>query len=426
MPRIIVIGGGPAGMMAAGTAAESGAEVLLLEKNEKLGKKLHITGKGRCNITNDTDVRGLLEHVTTNPRFLNSAFYTFDSHALMAFEAFLDVPFKTERGGRVFPESDKADDVNRALSRWLDRVGVEVCLNAEVREIKIAPVSRNNPRFIINNSIQADALIIATGGLSYPSTGSTGDGYTFAKGLGHTVTKTFPALVPLITSEKWVPSLEGLSLRNVCLTAKNSSGKLLYEETGEMLFTKNGVSGPLVLRASTFLTTQLSSSKIEIDLKPGLSAEQLDTRILRDFAENQNKNFANSLDKLLPKRLIETIILLSGIPPHKKVNEITREERQRLVNLLKALPLTPTATAGYKEAVITKGGINICEVSPSTMMSKLQPGLFFAGEVLDVDAKTGGYNMQIAFSTGRLAGLFAADYLAGCFANTKNRHTITV
>jgi len=403
--RVAVIGGGPAGMLAAGTAAENGASVILLEKNEKLGKKLHITGKGRCNITNDTDVRGLLDHVVTNPRFLSSAFYTFDSQALMNFHVFKDVPFVTERGGRVFPASNKADDVNQALAKWLGEVGVDVRLKTEVKKI-----SQGFKIFTDKKIFETDAIIIATGGLSYPSTGSTGDGYTFAKNFGHDITETFPSLVPLITAEKWVASLEGLSLKNVRCTVKNPAGKIFYDETGEMLFTDKGVSGPLILRASTYLCNKFSDEKnlILIDLKPALSAEQLDARILRDFAETKNKNFANALDKLLPKRLIEIIIQLSQIPPDKKINEITRAERHNLTTLLKSLPLTPIATAGFREAVITKGGVNVREINPSTMMSKLQPGLFFAGEVIDTDAKTGGYNLQIAFSTGRLAGLSAA------------------
>ncbi|MDR0272820.1 MAG: NAD(P)/FAD-dependent oxidoreductase [Clostridiales bacterium] len=407
MRRVIVIGGGAAGMMAAGTAAENGAMVLLLEKNEKLGKKLHITGKGRCNITNDTDVAGLLEHTVTNSRFLNSAFHTMDSRALMEFFASRNLPLKTERGNRVFPESDKADDVNKIFISYLNEHNVKIKLNTAVKKIKM-----QKENFFINDNEKADAIIIATGGLSYPATGSTGDGYGFAKDFGHGVSATYPALVPLVTGEKWVSSLEGLSLRNVRLTAKNTKEKILYEETGELLFTRNGVTGPTILRASTFICDKFSDKPLLfIDLKPALSSEQLDARILRDFSENQNKNFANALDELLPKRLIETIIFLSKIPPEKKVNTITRVERQTLVNLLKALPLTPIETAGFKEAVITKGGVNVREINPSTLMSKKIPGLFFAGEVLDVDAMTGGYNLQIAFSTGRLAGLSAAEYM---------------
>jgi len=411
MHRVIVIGGGPAGMMAAGAASENGALVTLLEKNEKLGKKLHITGKGRCNITNNTDIQGLLEHVITNPRFLNSSFYTMDSHALINFFSQNSLPLKTERGGRVFPESDKADDVNKTLEKYLRDVGVKIKLKTMVQKI----IFKNNVFQIYTDSNnkpeEADAIIIATGGLSYPTTGSTGDGYTFAKNLGHSITETFPSLVPLITEEAWVSALEGLSLRNVRCVAKLPNGKIIYEETGEMLFTHNGVTGPIILRASTFLCDKLQDKPtIGIDLKSALSHEQLDARILRDFSENKNKNFANSLDDLLPKRLIETIINLSEIPPEKKVNTITRSERQTLVNLLKSLPLTPVATTGFKEAVITKGGVNVLEINPSTLMSKKQRGLFFAGEVLDVDAMTGGYNLQIAFSTGRLAGLSAAKF----------------
>ncbi|MCL1862904.1 MAG: NAD(P)/FAD-dependent oxidoreductase [Defluviitaleaceae bacterium] len=406
MNRIVVIGGGPSGMMAAASAAENGAHVVLLEKNEKLGKKLYITGKGRCNITNDTDVEGLLTNTVTNPRFLNSAFYTMDSQTLMAFPAFAEVPFKTERGGRVFPQSDKADDINRALEKYLQKLGVKTFLNTAVKKI-----IKNNTFMVTTHAktYEAEAVIIATGGLSYPSTGSTGDGYEFAKKMGHTVTETNPALVPLITAETWVKDLEGLSLKNVCCTAK-ANNKTVYEETGEMLFTRKGVTGPLILSASAYLSGRLAdkNASLSIDLKPALSTEQLDARILRDFEKFQNKNFANALDELLPKRIITIIIELSGISPHKKVNSITKKERAGLVSLLKNLHLTPTSTAGYNEAVITKGGINVREINPSTLMSKKTQNLFFAGEVLDVDALTGGYNLQIAFSTGRLAGLSAA------------------
>ena len=400
-------------MMAAGTAAENGADVILFEKNEKLGKKLHITGKGRCNLTNNTDVAGLLEHTLTNPRFLNSSFYNMDSQALMQFFESRNTPLKTERGGRVFPVSDKADDINKALAGYMREFNVKVRLKTAVQKID---VEGNLFKIYADNRdvFEADAVIIATGGLSYPATGSTGSGYIFAKSLGHDITPTFPALVPIITAETWVSALEGLSLKNVRCTAKAASGKVIYEETGEMLFTRNGVTGPIILRASAFLVGHLECANaqnnptISIDLKPALSPEQLDSRILRDFAESQNKNFANALDDLLPKRLIETIITLSKISPETKVNNITRHQRQTLVTLLKNLPLTPTATTGYKEAIITKGGVNVKEINPSTLMSKKQKSLFFAGEVLDVDAMTGGYNLQIAFSTGRLAGQNAA------------------
>jgi len=413
MVTVIVIGGGPAGMIAAGIAAENGAKVTLLEKNEKLGKKLYITGKGRCNLTNNTDIPGLLAQTMSNPRFLQSAFHALDAPSLMAFFESLGTPLKTERGGRVFPVSDKADDITKALTTYMRRQGVKVELNTAVEKI-----THENDIFQVhtsNRTYQADAVIIATGGLSYPSTGSTGDGYKFARSFGHYIMPTFPSLVPLAVAEPWVADLTGLSLRNVKCTARQLTGKpsVLYEETGEMLFTPTGITGPIILRASAYLTTYLlagMSIRIEIDLKPALTHEQLDARILRDFADSQNKNFANALDGLLPQRLINTIIALSEIPPDKKVNTITKKERQNLVGVLKALPLTPTKTTGYKEAVITKGGVAVKEINPSTMMSKKLPGLFFAGEVLDVDAMTGGYNLQIAFSTGYLAGRSVTKY----------------
>jgi len=418
-------------MIAAGTAAEHGAKVILIEKNEKLGKKLYITGKGRCNLTNNTDIRGLIAHTVSNPRFMQSAFHTLDAEALMAFFEKLGTPLKTERGGRVFPVSDKADDITKALAAYMRRHGVDVRLNCTVQNI--------TPDFHIRTSvgtIHAHAVIIATGGLSYPSTGSTGDGFKFAKSLDHTITPTFPSLVPIAVSEPWVTDLEGLSLRNVKCTVKERqylstaeldtpprhteaqprkrSGGLgqcpiLYEESGEMLFARASVTGPIILRASAFLTQKLNTPlSLEIDLKPALSHEQLDARILRDFADAQNKNFANALDGLLPQRLIPVIVALSQIPPDKKINAITKQERKTLAAILKALPLTPTKTTGYNEAVITKGGVAVKEINPSTMGSKKHQGLFFAGEVLDVDALTGGYNLQIAFSTGYLAGHCAA------------------
>ena len=401
-------------MIAAGIAAENGAKVTLLEKNEKLGKKLYITGKGRCNVTNHTDISGLLAQTLSNPRFMQSAFHALDAAGLMALIENFGTPLKTERGNRVFPVSDKAEDITKALAAYMRRGGVKVALNTAVQKIEATDAGT----FQVHTEgrvFYADAVIIATGGLSYPSTGSTGDGYTFAKNVGHAVTPTFPSLVPLNVKELWVADLTGLSLRNVKCTARQPAGKptVLCEETGEMLFTPTGITGPIILRASAYLTQKLEAGApvtIDIDLKPALSHEQLDARILRDFAESQNKHFANALDGLLPQRLIQTVIALSGIAPEKKVNAITKQERQRLVHVLKALPLTPTKTTGYREAVITKGGVAVKEINPSTMMSKKQPGLFFAGEVLDVDAMTGGYNLQIAFSTGYLAGLCAAEY----------------
>ena len=409
MTDIVIIGGGPAGMMAAGIAATQGIAAILLEKNEKLGKKLHITGKGRCNLTNNTDISGLMSHVVSNPRFLHSAFNAMDSPALMAFFEGQGVPLKTERGGRVFPVSDKADDINQALKAFLRKTGAKVELNCAVKSI-----IHTGKHFLVrtgSTTIQANAVIIATGGLSYPTTGSTGDGYTWAKAMGHKIAPTHPSLVPLKAPEPWIPALEGLSLKNVKCTVRTKS--VLYEEIGEMLFTGTGVSGPLILSASAYLADKLDKNPtITIDLKPGLTPDQLDTRLLRDFEAHKNKDFRNALDGLLPQRLIETIIALSNIPPSKKIHTITRAERQSLAHLLKNLQICPTSSAGYKEAVITKGGINTREVNPSTLMSKHVPGLFFAGEVLDVDALTGGYNMQIAFSTGYLAGVAAAGFLA--------------
>jgi len=451
MSRIIVIGGGPAGMMAAGTAAAHGAIVTLLEKNEKLGKKLYITGKGRCNLTNDTDIPGLMASIMTNPRFLHSAFYAMDSTALMAFFEGQGVSLKTERGGRVFPVSDYSGDINDAMKAYLRVTGVQVELNTAVQSISLFPDISGSARNIvtpskddetpkqargdvkcdnvgggevINNgnhvpfviktsraTYHADAVIVATGGLSYPSTGSTGDGFAWAKSLGHAVIPTHPSLVPMHAPEPWIAGLTGLSLKNVRCIA-SISNTVIYEEIGEMMFTPNGITGPLILKASAHLAGKWEQKPIiAIDLKPGLTTDQLDTRILRDFSASQNKDFANALDGLLPQRLIETIISLSNIPPHKKVHTITRAERQSLVHLLKNLTICPTGNAGYKEAVITKGGVSTKEVNPSTLMSKHIPGLFFAGEILDVDALTGGYNMQIAFSTGYLAGLSAAEYI---------------
>jgi len=402
MKTIVVIGGGPAGMMAAGAASKNGISVLLLEKNEKLGKKLHITGKGRCNLTNDSDVDNHMSNVVSNPRFLHSAYWSMDSAALKTFFEIRGVPLKTERGGRVFPVSDKAYDINDALRAYLKTKGVQTKLNFEVKNIDY-----DGTRFMVSG-ITADAVIIATGGLSYPSTGSTGDGYKWAKEVGHTITPTCPALVPLVSSETWIPSLEGLSLKNVKCSLRMGSA-LIYEEIGEMMFTKTGITGPLVLSASAHLAGK--TGVVSIDLKPGLTPDLLDARMLRDFETNKNKNFANALEGLLPQRLVETIIKLSQIPSDKKIHTISRKERQDLVCLLKNIEIPITGNAGYKEAVITKGGINTKELNPSTMMSKLIPGLFFAGEVLDVDALTGGYNMQIAFSTGHLAGVSAIKYI---------------
>ena len=401
MVDVVVIGGGPAGMMAAGRAASFGKSVMLLEKNEKLGKKLFITGKGRCNLTNDADIGTHMKNIVTNPRFLHSTLNAFDSRQLMEFFVSLGVPLKTERGGRVFPASDKSGDIIDGLRAYLKQNHVNVKLNFAVKKIVTA-----GSGFRLDGVGECRAIIVATGGMSYPSTGSTGDGFRFAKLFGHSVTDVFPSLVPLKTKEDWVQDLEGLSLKNVRLKTDG------FDELGEMMFSYDGITGPLTLSASAYVKLE-SPREFYIDLKPGLDYRTLNARVLRDFAENQNKDFENALDKLFPGRLISTIVRLSEIDPNKKVNAITKTERQKLVHLIKALPLTVTATNGFKEAVITKGGVNVREINPSNLMSKKVPGLFFAGEVLDVDALTGGYNLQIAFSTGHLAGSSAGKYVGG-------------
>lgn len=403
MKTVVVIGGGPAGMMAAGIAAGRGLKVILLEKKDRCGRKLFITGKGRCNLTNDTDPEGLIANTPGNPYFMYSAFYGFTSQDTMDFFERLGVKLKVERGNRVFPVSDKSGDIVRALERFIKDKSVEIRLNTRAEGIitsngKVTGVKAGG------KVINCDSVIIATGGLSYPVTGSDGDGYSFAKSAGHSVTALHPSLVPLITKEKWVSSLMGLSLKNVRLTVK-IEGKQVYSDFGEMLFTHYGISGPLVLTASRHVIGK-TDKKIEafIDLKPALSDKELDSRLLRDFAKYVNKDFKNALDDLLPMKLIPVIIKLSGISPEKKVNSITKEERATLLKLLKGLKLTVTGTAGYNEAIVTAGGIDVDEIDPSTMQSKLTEGLFFAGEVIDVDAYTGGFNLQIAFATGHLAG----------------------
>lgn len=395
MKKVTVIGGGPSGMMAAITAAEAGASVTLLEKNEKLGKKLYITGKGRCNLTNSCELPAFFDNIPRGNKFLYSSVYSFSNEDTCRFFEDAGLPLKEERGGRIFPVSDKSSDVIRTLEKKLKECGVKVKLKTEVKDIR---------------KLDADAVIIATGGLSYQSTGSTGDGYRFAKELGHNVSETFPSLVPLICKEAFIKDLEGLSLRNVSVSI-TADGKNIFEQFGEMLFTKDGVSGPVILTASSEICRKLDPEKsflLHIDLKPSLSLEQLDKRVLRDFEAEKNKAFKNSLGKLLPSKLIPIIVELSGIDPFKKVNEITRKERERLVLLLKDLPLTIEKTAGFEQAVITSGGVSLKEIDPKTMESKKRPGIFFAGEVLDADAYTGGYNLQIAFSTGRAAGEAAA------------------
>lgn len=410
MSKIIIVGGGAAGMTAAIAAAENGHEVHLLEKNEKLGKKIFITGKGRCNVTNACDMDDLFQSVVTNARFLYSAFYGFTNQDMMALLENAGCPLKTERGERVFPVSDKSSDVISALSGRLKELGVTICLNQEVKGLWVEDgvcrgVVMEKDMRNQNQRLSADGVILATGGLSYPTTGSTGDGHRFAKSAGHTVTALYPALVPFTTAETDALTLQGLSLKNIEITVTNGK-KELYREFGEMLFTHFGVSGPVLLSASSFAAKLLQKGNLElsIDLKPALSKEQLDARILRDFEGLKNKLFKNALDKLFPSKLIPVMIERSGISPEKQVNEITREERRRLVEITKAFKLTLTGLRGFNEAIVTQGGVSVKEVNPSTMESKKVKGLYFAGEVLDLDAVTGGYNLQIAWSTGWLAG----------------------
>lgn len=406
MSKVLIIGGGAAGMMAGIAAADNGNEVHLYEKNEKLGKKLFITGKGRCNITNACDMEELMKQVVTNPRFLYSAFQMFDNVAVMEFFEENGLPLKTERGQRVFPQSDHSSDVIRTLQKELEKRGVKIHLNSGVKEV-ITEEGCFRAIRTRDGVVAGDACIVATGGLSYQSTGSTGDGYRFAKEAGHTVTKLSPSLVAVVTKEEFASRMMGLTLKNVTLKLIQGK-KVVYSELGEMLFTHFGISGPLVLSASSYIAEAMRNETelpvIQIDLKPGLTEEMLDARLLKDFEEAKNKNFKNALDHLLPQRLIEAVIGLSGIDPEKKVNSISREERKNLVQLLKGLTLHVAGLRDYKEAVITKGGISVKEIVPSTMESKLVSGLYFAGEVLDVDAMTGGYNLQIAWSTGYAAG----------------------
>lgn len=405
MSRVVIVGGGAAGMMAGIAAAGAGHQVQIFEKNEKLGKKIFITGKGRCNLTNACDTEELFGNVVHNPKFLYSSFYGFSNFDIMDFMEQNGCPVKTERGNRVFPVSDKSSDVIRALSTRLRDLGVEVNLHTEVAEL-VAGEKVTGIRLKKGGQlVPADAVIVATGGLSYPTTGSTGDGYKFARTQGHTVTELSPALVPFEVKEPVVKELQGLSLRNIEARILKGS-KVLYEEFGEMLFTHFGVSGPVLLSASSFVAAQLKKEPLvlSIDLKPALSNEQLDARILRDFEEMKNKQYKNALVHLLPSKLMPVIVERSGIFPDKKVNEITREERSRIVESIKDFRLTLSGLRDYKEAIITQGGISVREINPSTMESKLVKGLYFAGEVLDLDAVTGGFNLQIAWSTGYLAG----------------------
>lgn len=415
MSRIAVIGGGAAGMMAAIAAAEEKHQVILFEKNEKLGKKVFITGKGRCNLTNACDMENLFANVVTNAKFLYSAFYGFDNQETIRFFEEAGCRVKIERGERVFPISDHSSDVIAALHGRLKKLGVDIRLNTRIKTIlaedgKIAGVA-----LMDGKREAADAVILAAGGLSYPLTGSTGDGYLMAGELGHSRKETAPSLVPLVTAEEWCKELQGLSLKNVRIELRQDGKKAFYESFGEMLFTHFGVSGPLILSASSYYVGRKRKENItlHLDLKPALTEEQLDKRMLRDFEENKNKQFKNSLNELFPAKLIPVMIKLSGIDAEKKIHDITKEERSSFVKLIKNMVMTIAGTRGYQEAIITRGGIPVKEVNPSTMESKLVRGLYLAGEMLDLDALTGGFNLQIAWSTGHLAGKSAAEQLRG-------------
>ncbi|HCB93709.1 MAG TPA: aminoacetone oxidase family FAD-binding enzyme [Selenomonas sp.] len=410
MKRIIVVGGGPAGMMAAVKAAENGASVLLLERMDRVGRKMSITGKGRCNITNASDLQEILKNIPGNGKFLNSSMRAFDNEDVIRFFEDAGVPVKVERGNRVFPVSDHASDVVEAMLGRLHDLGVRIQTHARVKEILAENGSVKGVRLESGVEEKADAVILAVGGASYPGTGSSGDGYGIARQLGHTVTHILPALVPLETEEDWPKEAQGLSLRNV-RAALFSDGKKLKEEFGEMLFTHFGVSGPIILSLSRTAAAELASGsfvELVINLKPALSQEKLDQRIRRDFEEQLRKQVKNSLNGLLPAKLIPIVIDLAYLDPEKQVNQVTQEERKRLGETLQHLALTITKTRPLAEAIVTAGGVSVKEINPKTMESKLVHGLYFAGEVVDVDALTGGYNLQAAFSMGAAAGTWSA------------------
>ncbi len=422
MSKVIVVGGGAAGMMAAIAAAECGHLVTLLEQNEKLGKKIYITGKGRCNLTNASDLENVFSNIVTNPKFLYSAIYGFDNQSSMIFFEENGLKTKIERGNRVFPTSDHASDVIKTLEKCLHKKNVDIRLHTRIKELIIEKenfdetedvgASKKGYDSVIKGVVdqngkkyEADAVILATGGVSYETTGATGEGIRLSERCGHHIAQLYPALVPLETKETWCRDLMGLSLKNVNVTIKNGK-KVLFDEFGEMLFTHFGVSGPLILSASSKINTALEKQDLQmyIDLKPALSEEQLQKRLIREFEENSQKQFKNALNGLFPTRLIPIMISLSEIHPDKKVCEISKAERQKFGNCIKALPLTIIGTRDFQEAIITKGGVSVKDINPSTMESKIVKGLYFAGEMIDVDALTGGYNLQIAWSTGHLAG----------------------
>ena len=405
MAKVIVIGGGAAGMIAAIFAARNGRQVTLVEQNEKLGKKLFITGKGRCNFTNACDIEDLFQNVVTNPKFLYSAFYSFSNQMVMDFFEEIGLPYKVERGNRVFPVSDHSSDVIKVLEKEMKKENVEILLNTKVKSLLIEDDVCKGIQLHNGKKLHADSVIVATGGVSYPRTGACRDGYDFAQKAGHSIVKEQPSLVPFELEDSWCKEIMGISLKNVSATIY-ANNKKIYSDFGEMLFTHFGVSGPIIIKSSAYIHKYLDQElSLTIDLKPALDEKQLDERILKDFKIFQNKQLKNSLDKLLLRSLIPVVIEKSGLDGEKKINEFTKEERKQLVTTIKNLPFTIKGLRGWDEAIITKGGVNVKEIDPGTMESKLVSRLFFAGEVLDLDAHTGGFNLQIAWSTGYLAGI---------------------
>ncbi len=407
MAKVIVIGGGAAGMMAAYAAGMCGHSVKLLEKNEKLGKKIYITGKGRCNFTNACDIEDFFKSIISNPKFLYSSLYTFGPESMIDFIEMHGTPTKVERGNRAFPVSDHASDITKALGNALREMNVKISLNTEVDSLLTEAGKVNGVKLKSGKTLEADHVIVATGGLSYRTTGSTGDGLKWAKSAGLQVTDLRPALVPLNVKEAYIPTMQGLALKNVNLTIYDEKKKL-YDSFGEMLFTHFGVSGPLVLSASSIIGKTLQkkgSLKALVDLKPALSKEELETRILRDFNDNMNKHLSSVLKGLLPSSMVPVFIELMNFDDNRQINSVTKEERAQLISLLKAFPFTISGLRDYNEAIVTQGGVSVKEIDPSTLKCKNIEGLSFVGEVLDLDAFTGGFNLQIAWSTGYLAGL---------------------
>ena len=413
MAKILIIGGGAAGMAAAAFLGEHGHQIHVFEKNEKLGKKLFITGKGRCNLTNSCDEETFFQSVVSNEKFLYSAFHGFSNEDAIAYFEQLGLPLKEERGGRIFPKSDHSSDVIKALEQRMKELDVKIHLNSLVKEILLQETDEGQKKVtgvLLENGqeIVGDKVIVATGGMSYQATGSTGDGYEFAKHAGHKVTTLRSALVPMETKEEYIPRMQGLSLKNVRFTVKDGK-KVLYQDFGELLFTHFGMSGPLVLTASSYLGKKLEKKELQgtIDLKAALTEEQLDARLLREFETGKNKQFKNVISGMFPSKMFPVILELGKIPPEKKVNEITKAERMEFLRVVKNFPVTITGLRGFREAIITQGGVKTGEINPKTMESKKAQGLYFIGEVLDLDAVTGGFNLQIAWSTARAA----ADYI---------------